>query len=368
MKLSQITSVIVALVVGTVMIKPVTAQAINPDNWQLSENGAEIVTYLGRSSLRLNRGVADLQNVRFQNGTISFDIAMEEKRGFAGVFFRWNDNSAEYFYLRPHMSGKPDATQYTPRYNGLAGWQLYHSPRFSVASEFRFNQWIPVKLVVKNNKMDVYIDSDTPSLHVDNLIGPSAAGMVRFAGAAQDFHISNIRIEPDDAVETVGTAAPRPELAENLVRSFSVASTAVPSADVEAQASLTPALLTGQVWQTLEIDESGAANLARVTGGTRELDTLLVKKTLTADEAKTVQFQYGFSDRVTVFLNGRAIAYGNDTYQTRDYRHLGTVGLYDSVFLPLKRGKNELIFAVSEGFGGWAIKAAMDPVSGVELD
>ena len=95
---------------------------------------------------------------------------------------------------------------------------------------------------------------------------------------------------------------------------------------------------------------------------------MLVRKTLTADTAKTVKFQYGFSDRVTVFLNGKAIAYGNDTYVSRDYRHLGTIGLYDSVFLPLKAGRNELIFAVSEGFGGWGIKAAMDPVAGVQVD
>lgn len=349
-------------------IPSVCAQPVELSRLELSEQGATLVDYLGRPSLRLNNGIANLADISFQNGTISFDIAMEEKRGFAGVYFRWNDDSAEYFYLRPHMSGKPDANQYTPRFNGLAGWQMHHSPRFSAPTVYRFDEWIPVKLVVKNNKMDVYIDSDEPVLHVDNLIGPKEAGTIRFGGARQNFHISNVRIEASDDVSTVGTAAERPALPDNLIRTFSVASAAVPSAQVEAKPRLSAELLQGQVWQSLEVDETGAANLAQISGRTREVNTLLVKKKLTADVAKTVQFQYGFSDRVTVFLNGRAIAYGDDTYQTRDYRHLGTVGLYDSVFLPLTAGENELIFAVSEGFGGWAIKAAMEPVAGVSID
>lgn len=345
------------------------AQSTDWDQWTFSENGAEIVDYMGRSSLRLNGGVAQLENAGFRNGIIEFDISMEEKRGFAGVYFRWNDNSAEYFYLRPHMSGKPDANQYTPRFNGLAGWQLYHSPRFSVPTEYRFDSWIPVKLVVKDRKMDVYIDSDTPVLHVANLLGPDAAGSVNFGGARQNFHFSNVRITNDDSVETTGEAADPVALPDNLIQEFSVASSTVADAAVEAVTELDRRLLEGQVWQTLEIDESGAANLAKVAGPDRNTNnTLLVKKTLRSDKEQTVRFFYGFSDRVTVFLNGRAIAHGDDTYQSRDYRHLGTVGLYDSVFLPLERGDNELIFAVTEGFGGWAIKAAMDPVEGVAVD
>lgn len=358
----------IAILLALFSFAGVHAQDVDESRWELSENGAEITNYLGRKSIRINRGIADLKDLQFKNGTISYDIAMEEKRGFSGVFFRWNDNSAEYFYLRPHMSGNPDANQYTPRFNGLAGWQLYHSPRFAAPTVYRFNEWISVRLVVKDNKMDVYIDSEEPVLHVDNLMGPKEAGIVRFGGAAQDFHISNVRVIPSDDVETIGTPAPRAELPDNLIRTFQVASTAVAAEDVEAKSTLRPALLQGQVWQTLEIDESGAANLARVSGRTQEVNTLLVRKKLTADRAKTVRFQYGFSDRVTVFLNGKAIAYGDDTYQTRDYRHLGTMGLYDSVFLPLKAGENNLILAVTEGFGGWGVKAAMDPVDGVSID
>lgn len=357
-----------AALVVTFPLTGVGAQDINPDNWELSQNGAQIVNYLGRRSIELNGGVSELKDMQFQNGTISFDIAMQEKRGFAGVYFRWNDNDAEYFYLRPHMSGNPDANQYTPHYNGLSGWQLYHSPRFSAPSVYKFNQWLPVKLVIKDNKMDVYIDSDIPVLHVADLMGSKEAGSIRLAGGFQEFRFSNFKVEASDNVATIGTPAPRAELSPTLIKTFSVASKAVLGSAVEGMAELDDRLLADQVWQSLEIDEAGIGNLAKVSGRTPDVNTLLVRKILTADQSKTIRFQYGFSDRVTVFLNGKAIAYSDDTYLSRDYRHLGTIGLYDSVFLPLVPGRNELIFAVTEAFGGWGIKAAMEPVSGVQVD
>jgi hypothetical protein len=81
--------------------------------------------------------------------------------------------------------------------------------------------------------------------------------------------------------------------------------------------------------------------------------------TLHADEARRVLLRFGFSDRVRVYLNGRPVYRGNDAFQTRDYIFLGTVGLFDELILPLKRGDNELWFAVSENFGGWAVVAQL---------
>jgi hypothetical protein len=59
---------------------------------------------------------------------------------------------------------------------------------------------------------------------------------------------------------------------------------------------------------------------------------------------------------VTVLLNGRPLYSGDDAYQSRDYRFLGSIGWYDSVYLPLVEGRNELVMAVSEAFGGWGFR------------
>ncbi len=48
-----------------------------------------------------------------------------------------------------------------------------------------------------------------------------------------------------------------------------------------------------------------------------------------------------------------------DTFRSRGYRFLGTMGFYDDVYLYLNKGKNELWMAVSEDLqfkGGWGYK------------
>ena len=69
--------------------------------------------------------------------------------------------------------------------------------------------------------------------------------------------------------------------------------------------------------------------------------------------------ELGFSDRAVVFLNGRALYRGDDTYRSRDYRFLGSIGYYDTLFLPLVAGANDLVVAVSEDFGGWGVQARL---------
>jgi hypothetical protein len=77
--------------------------------------------------------------------------------------------------------------------------------------------------------------------------------------------------------------------------------------------------------------------------------------------------QLGFSDRARVFLNDQVLYSGRDEFQSRDYRFLGTVGLFDEVYLTLKKGRNELWVAVSETFGGWGIKAALPDRTGINV-
>jgi hypothetical protein len=71
---------------------------------------------------------------------------------------------------------------------------------------------------------------------------------------------------------------------------------------------------------------------------------------------------------VTVLLNGRPLYSGDDAYQSRDYRFLGSIGWYDSVYLPLVEGRNELVMAVSEAFGGWGVQAKLEDLDGVALE
>jgi hypothetical protein len=70
---------------------------------------------------------------------------------------------------------------------------------------------------------------------------------------------------------------------------------------------------------------------------------------------------------VRVYLNGRLLYSGNDTFLSRDYRFLGSIGYFDALYLPLRQGENELLMAVSEDQGGWGVQAKIADRSGLSL-
>ena len=87
--------------------------------WRWSAAESRMEDYLGRKSLYLRKGIATVADARFVNGWIEFDMAFTGERGFMGAIWRVQDTKDyEEFYLRPHQSGNPDATQYTPVFHG----------------------------------------------------------------------------------------------------------------------------------------------------------------------------------------------------------------------------------------------------------
>jgi hypothetical protein len=54
--------------------------------------------------------------------------------------------------------------------------------------------------------------------------------------------------------------------------------------------------------------------------------------------------------------------------RSRDYRFLGSIGWYDTIYLPLVAGDNELVVAVSEDLGGWGLQARFPDPSGLTLE
>ena len=113
-----------------------------------------------------------------------------------------------------------------------------------------------------------------------------------------------------------------------------------------------------RTWTYLESEPTGLANLARVHPLGTTLNTVFARTTLVARAAGARAMDSGFSDRAVVYLNGQPIFAGRDDYRSRDYRFLGSIGYWDTLFLPLVEGNNELVVAVSESFGGWGLMAS----------
>ncbi len=92
------------------------------DRWEIEAEEWRTEEHLGQPSLFLKGGVAVIKDAAFTDGILEFDIAFPEDRNFVGAMWRFQgEENFEDFYMRPHQSGNPDATQYTPVFNGLSG-------------------------------------------------------------------------------------------------------------------------------------------------------------------------------------------------------------------------------------------------------
>lgn len=67
----------------------------------------------------------------------------------------------------------------------------------------------------------------------------------------------------------------------------------------------------------------------------------------------------GFSDGIVVFCNGAPLFFGEHAMGVQGLGNFEPVG--DAVYLPLRKGNNEIVIAVTEYFGGWAFSARLDP-------
>jgi len=149
------------------------------EGWQIHAAESERLIYLGQSALKLQGGSAILADTEIKNGIIEFDVAVSGERGFAGLMFRVQDaKNFEHFYIRPHQSGNPDANQYTPVFNGLSAWQLYHGPGYGAPVEYRFDEWMHVRVIYAGSGAEVYIDSEEPVLRINNLKRDEIAGSI----------------------------------------------------------------------------------------------------------------------------------------------------------------------------------------------
>ena len=95
----------------------------------------ELTERYGRECLA---GAAVLGDVEFENGIIEVDLVTDGSRSYPGVVFRLqSQENYERVYIRPHRAGLyPDAVQYTPVFNRVAGWQLYNGDGYTAGAEF----------------------------------------------------------------------------------------------------------------------------------------------------------------------------------------------------------------------------------------
>ena len=345
--------------------------ALAPDSprWEL-QGRAELADYLGRRCLFLDGGVATVKELLLRDGVIDVDVATPAKRGFFGIQFRIQDAgaNAEWVYLRQHKSGLPDAMQYTPVLNTGLNWQIFSGPGFTGAAEIPRETWFHLRLVVTGAQAKLYVkDMEQPALVMNDLKSGMQQGQVALAVLTGATYFSNFEVRETPAAAWERHPAP---MQPGVLTKWSLS----PAYDALArnlEKPLTPAERSAIEWRDAEVEPPGFVVLyryfeaphPRVTfqsdfstrlqpqPGTR---VVYARAVIESDRDRVGKLHLGYSDEVSVFLNDEILYRGRSAQSFRDPGFLGIMDSEnDAVYLPLKKGPNELLLAVSELGGGW---------------
>ncbi len=361
-----------AIVIFLLFVQVGNSQHIIPldtINWKVGSQASYVVeNYKGKNSIYLKGGQMEYKGEPFTNGTIEFDLFLKKEQGFPGVLFRIVENDAEMIYLRPRLPGQPDANQVAPVTNGITPWQLYFGPKYSFPYDYKYDDWTHVKILVSDNRAQVFLDySEEPHLSW-NLFHPTREGGINFrAGGRTAMHIADIKIDRTKPLLKNFAPGERKPI-EGVIQEWEISDMFEKSL-LDDPANLSTAINQRTWGRKIQVEEGVAANISRQqflrNGDPGE--TVFAKIAIQSDKDQIKLFKFGYSDDVIAILNGEAIYQGSNRWRSRDYRYLGTIGLFDGIYLNLKKGENTLLMAVSENFGGWLITGKFVDNNGISV-
>lgn len=333
------------------------------DRWGLTPAQATPLRHRGRSCLRFADMAltAAVPGVEMADGVLEAEVLVTRERSFHGLAWHVDGDDGESFFVRPHQSGNPDAIQYTPVSHGISSWQLYHGSGFWSPITIPTDEWFTIRIEIAGARADICVGSNEPVLATRLKHGARTGGIGLQVGGP-GLHVARFAVAPGP-VELAGTPPPEAPPHPGVVPGWEV-SDAFAETAIAGATTLPAELVAARSWTHLGVDRSGLADLALVNGLVDDRNTVLARVTIHAPEARTRPLELGFSDRASVFLNGRAMFRADDAYRVRDYRFLGSIGYWYTLHLPLEAGDNELVVAVSEDFGGWGVQARFVDAAG----
>jgi len=372
-------AVTLTAVVGVTAVAQERTVSLSASAWEGTDS-VRAEAYLGRPSLYINRGVALARDVELENGTIEYDVAATPKTSFLGLAFRaTSPRFSEVILLRPRQSGTIEALQYAPAFNNVAAaWQIYHGPESNAAVTIPRERWVHVRVELAGPTARIFFDTATvPTLTVPRLAGAGGTRFGVWTGAfGRGAYFSNIRYTPSSMpVSTAGAARPEPGIISNWELSNAI-----------EPAAFTPASLpdlTKLTWERVTAEPAGFVLVNRyreqpnggvpvdptthavlvdsvMTGKVAGSRIVYARTSIESPRSEIRRLQYSYSDGVVIYLNGRPLALAMNPQGLRD--DLGIMaGAGDVVYLPLEKGRNELVFASIEFSGGWAFGAKLDP-------
>jgi hypothetical protein len=369
--LRTLTAIAAGLLLAALPVAGQQTLAVPADSarWDL-QGEAKAAEYQGHKALLLDGGAALLKDFEMRDSVIDVDVATSAKRGFFGIQFRLDGDGSngEEVYLRQHKSGLPDAMQYTPILNTGRNWQIYNGPGFTGAVDIPKDVWFHLRLEIVGAQAKLYVqDMDKPALVMNDLKSGMQKGQVALFDLIGATYFSNfeIRMTPDAPWERH-----LPPMPSGTLTKWSLS----PSYDAlgrNLERPLSSAESDAIHWQDVEAEPPGFVVLYRYREAPHPMVTfqgdfskrlepqpgmkvLYARSTIESDRDQVKKLELGYSDDVSVFLNGKILYRGRSAQGFRDPGFLGIINPEnDAVYLPLKKGSNELMLALSELGGGW---------------
>jgi hypothetical protein len=352
--------------VATDGVSQINLVSFSDPAWDFSQSvDSRVETYKGRESLYLE-GKAFFDKTRFLDGVVNVDVTTPIPRAFAGILFR-TQSPTEYeeMYIRLHKSGSPDAIQYTPVFKDVAAWQLYGPGDGWGMAAFDRNEWIPLRIEFIGNQVSIFAGQSNDAVLVTRLRRDNESGGLGL-WALNGAYFSNFRYTPQDT-STKTTSKPEPE--QGVITSWNL-SKAFRADDV----NMTDASFSENTnWTAIKSESNGLVNLSRYLPEDDNFDAgqsaigAYARTTITSEEGQIKKLHFGYSDDVVILLNGKPIFTGKSGFRSRDPLFQGMIGYHDAVFLDLNDGDNELLFVVTDTFGGWGLMAKFEDVTGIKF-
>jgi hypothetical protein len=327
-------------------------EGFNADLWDILAGKTDTVD--GRIAFT---GTALLKDTKFGEGTIEWDLWSEGGRSYAGVIFHYQDNrNSEEFYVRPHKANglNADAFQYTPVYHGVSCWQLYHGKGNTGSAHMPYKEWVHFKLMVKDDRAIVQMGSGEPqTLMIDDLQTGATSGRLGVKGPADGSSwFSNFRWTPS-VDEEFPEKGPEHSPDPGIICKWEVSQ---PFSHNEVDPYSYYDGIEEIEWEELSADKNGLLNLTQhKVRNPMQPGWVYARASVRSDKDGLHRYMLGYSDYVTVFVNGVPLMSSTNAYTSRDPGFAGLTGYFDEVFLPLKKGENEICLLVGEQFGGWGL-------------
>ncbi len=327
-------------------------------------------------SMTVNEAVAVSKDAHFSDGVIEFDMKPLAYSDTGVIFRRHGNDDGEFVYARanPDCPAADDCVQYAPIVHGRMDWNIYSD--FQGQAPIAPNGWNHFRLVVAGAKMLVYVNRQAePSLVVPKLQGLTADGGIAFKGPAIFANLT-LRGGSQDALPELQVPAPDPGTVTDWLTAAPMAYPAdhlVPASDIPS----------ANAWRKLNAESSGLVNLGRAFGSPEAPAPAIawLKTAVDASAAVRRTIRIGWTQQVTVFLNGEKVFSGANSYYP-EARRLSPNGRLEfdnaSLALLLRKGRNEIVLAVGDDWTtaggveklspyGWAAEAHFDDLSGIVL-